>query len=127
VSKLPFTRQPLSVWVRLAAFFSFLALLSALVAPASMLAEEVRTGQLGGVCHVSPNPDGDGAIGSGNAPQADAHCELCCALGWALPPLAVAAIPCFAGHQVAAANFPAAFAVTIAGLPFSRGPPALLS
>lgn len=115
------------MWARLAALLGFLAVLSALVAPVSMLAEELRTGQLGGVCHVSPHPDGDGAIGSGDAPQAGAHCDLCGALGWALPPLAVAAIPCFAGHRVAAANFPAAAAVTIPGLPFSRGPPALLT
>lgn len=70
---------------------------------------------------------GDAAAGTGDSQQPGAHCDLCGALGWTLPPLAVASIPCFAGHQVAAANFPAAFAVTIAGLPFSRSPPALLS
>ena len=39
-----------SPWVRLAAFMAFLAVLSALWAPVSMLAQEVRTGQLGGGC-----------------------------------------------------------------------------
>ena len=92
-----------------------------------MLAQEVRSGQLSGICYTSPVSGSDAAAGTGDSQQPGAHCDLCGALGWTLPPLAVASIPCFAGHQVAAANFPAAFAVTIAGLPFSRGPPALLS
>jgi hypothetical protein len=109
-----------------AAFLGFLAVLSALVAPASMLAEEVRTGQLGGICHVL-NAFPDGTSDTGDAPQAGAHCDLCGALGWALPPTAVAAIPCFAGQQVALVDFPSDVAATIPGLPFSRGPPALLN
>lgn len=92
-----------------------------------MLAEEVRTGQLGGICSVNAASGSSADADPGDAPQAGAHCDLCGALGWALPPLAVTAIPCFAGQQVAAADFPAATAVTIAGLPFSRGPPALLN
>lgn len=120
-------RPTLSVWARLTAFLSFLAVLSALVAPASMLAQEVRTGQLGGVCHFNALTGSLADAGSGDAPQAGAHCDLCGALGWALPPQPVMAIPCFAGVQVAAADFPADVVATNPGLPFSRGPPVLLN
>lgn len=121
----PSAPQRLPAWARLAAFFSFLAVLSALLAPISLLAEEVRTGQLGGLCSASAVSSISADDGSGDAPQAGAHCDLCASLGWALPPLPVTAIPCFAGEQVAAADFPADVVTTIPGLPFSRGPPAL--
>jgi hypothetical protein len=113
------------MWARLAAFLSFLAVLSALLAPVSMLAEEVRTGKLGGICSVNTAVAGDSDSGTGDAPQSGSHCELCGALGLALLPLAFFAIPCFAGSQVASADFPAAASAAIPGLPFSRGPPAL--
>lgn len=125
VSSRPYTQIPLSVWARLAAFLSFLAVLSALVAPLSMLAEEVRTGQLGGICSLNAVSGIGADAGPGDAPQAGAHCDLCASLGWALPPLAVSAIPCFAGQQVAALDFPAHVIATNPGLPFSRGPPVL--
>lgn len=117
---------PLPVWVRLAAWLSFLAVLSALLAPLSRLAEEVRTGQLGGICSLSAIKGNNPDAGSGDAPQSGMHCDLCGAPGWLLPPLAVCAIPCFAGQQVANADFPANGPVKPPGLPFSRGPPALL-
>ena len=41
---------------------SFLAVVSALIAPASMLAEEVRTGKLGGLCSLSKAVDGSGGV-----------------------------------------------------------------
>ncbi|MEO6321256.1 MAG: DUF2946 family protein [Polaromonas sp.] len=126
MSHRPSLRPPLSVWAHLAAFLSFLAVLSALLAPVSMLAEEVRTGQLGGICSLNAVSGSSADSDSGDAPQAGAHCDLCTSLGWALPPLAVAAIPCFAGQQVAAVDFPADVATAVPGLPFSRGPPALL-
>jgi len=118
-------RPPLSVWTRLAACLSFLALLSALWAPVSMLAEEVRTGQLGNFCSASAlsahNPDSPGdALHSGS------NCELCGTIGLIPPSLAVCAVPFFAGHRVAVADFPADLATTISGLPFSRGPPSVL-
>ncbi len=119
--------SPSAPWVRLAAFLGFLAVLAALAAPASMLAQEVRSGQLGGVCGVSAMVGGNAGPGSGEAPQAGSHCDMCGALGWALPSLAVAAIPCFAGHHVAAPGAPAILSSAVAGLPFSRGPPLLLS
>ena len=122
----PVFRPPLAVWARLAAFLSFLAVLSALLAPVSMLAEEVRTGQLGGICGVKAASSGNPDSGSGDAPQPGSHCDLCGALGWALPPLTISVSPCFAGQQVAAADFPADATTAVTGLPFSRGPPTLL-
>ena len=113
------------MWARLAAWLSFLAVLSALWAPVSMLAQDVRTGQLGGICSVNTDLASASDAGSGDAPQAGMHCDLCASLGWVPPPLAVAAIPCFPGQQVAAVDFPANLTAAIPGLPFSRGPPAL--
>ena len=92
-----------------------------------MLADEVRTGQLSAVCHFSPAPNSDADSRAGDGPSAGAHCDLCGALGWALPPLGAAPIACFAGCQVAAVDFSAVVAVATLGLPFSRGPSALLS
>ncbi|MDB5932597.1 MAG: hypothetical protein JWR60_4304 [Polaromonas sp.] len=127
VSNRPSTRPFLSAWARLAAFLSFLAVLSALLAPVSLLAEEVRTGKLGGLCSVNTGAGFGADNGAADAEQPGAHCDLCVSLGWAMPPLAVRIVPSFAGHFVAVANFPARVARTIPGLPFSRGPPVLLS
>ncbi|MDB5870391.1 MAG: hypothetical protein JWP96_2723 [Polaromonas sp.] len=121
------THPPQSLRARLAAWLSFLAVLSALLAPVSMLAQEVRTGKLGGLCSLNAVSGLGASNGAGDAPQADAHCEMCVSLGWAMPPLAVWTIPTFAGHRVAAIDFPARVAATIPGLPFSRGPPVLLT
>ena len=98
-------------------------MLSALLTPVSLLAEEVRTGKLGGICSLRAVPGTSPDAGSDAAPPAGTHCELCGAPGWLLPPLAVRAIPCFAGEQVANADFPADVAGGPPGLPFSRGPP----
>ncbi|MES2508617.1 MAG: hypothetical protein V4625_01740 [Pseudomonadota bacterium] len=124
----PSSRQRPTLWARFAAFLSFLAVMSALVAPASMLAEEVRTGKLGGVCAVNSAFQGsaDGAVSAdGDAGNTGSHCELCGSLGMALPPLEVASVPCVPGTQVADASLPSHHAGSIPGLPFSRGPPAL--
>ena len=119
-------RRHLTVWARLSAFLGSLAVLAALAAPLSMLTQDVRTGRLGGTCSV--NAVAGISIGADphEAAQGATHCDLCASLDWALPPLAVVAIPSFAGQQAAMVDFPAALAVTIPGLPFSRGPPALL-
>ena len=117
-----------SLWARVAAFLSFLAVMSALVAPVSMLAEEVRTGKLGGICSVNTTTQGsqDAAdTGGGNASKAGSHCELCGSLGLALPPMPLVSIPCDPGNMVADASAPAHRAESDSGLPFSRGPPAL--
>jgi len=127
VSHRPSAPQRLPAWARLAVFFSFLAVLLALVAPLSMLAEEVRTGQLGGICSANAVSGSSADASSGNASQAGAQCDLCVALGWALLRQPVTAIPSFAGVQVATADFPADVVATNPGLPFSRGPPARLT
>ena len=115
------------LWARIAAFLSFLAVMSALVAPVSMLAEEVRSGKLGGICTVNTASQGSpesANTGSGTS-TAGSHCELCGSLGLALPPLPVASIPCDPGNTVANASAPAHRAESVSGLPFSRGPPAI--
>lgn len=101
-------------------------MLSALLAPVSMLAEEVRTGQLGSICGVNAASSHSG-IGSGSddSPQAGSPCDLCGMLGLALPPLTVSAIPCFPGNQLVAVYSLAGLATVVTGLPFSRGPPQL--
>lgn len=116
------------LWARFAAWLGLLAVFSALLAPVSMLAEEVRTGKLGGLCTVAAGglsaAAGDLPGGDESSPAA-AHCDLCGSTGPALPP------------QDQAGVFPAPFTAMVAvfpeavrpasapGLPFSRGPPAL--
>ncbi|SFU88319.1 hypothetical protein SAMN05216350_10771 [Polaromonas sp. YR568] len=116
------------IWERLAAWLAFLAVLSALWAPVSMLAQDVRTGKLGGVCTVNTfdaaSADSN-TSGDTGAAQSGIRCDLCGSVALVLPVLPEAAVPCFAGNEVVAANFPAATSAAIPGLPFSRGPPAL--
>lgn len=125
VSRRSSCHSPPSVWSRFAAWLGFLAVLSALVTPVSLLAEEVRTGKLGGICSLRAVPGNGPDAGLDAAPHAGTHCELCGAPGWLLPPLAVCAIQSFAGQQLADDGFPADVAVRPTGLPYSRGPPAL--
>lgn len=113
------------MWARLAAFLGFLAVLSALWAPLSMLAKELRTGQLGGVCSVNTAFASSSDAGADDAPQAGSHCDLCGSMGWAVPQLTAFAIPCFPGHLVAQVDYPADLTTAVPGLPFSRGPPVL--
>jgi hypothetical protein len=122
----PTPRQPLPVWERLATWLAFLAVLSALWAPVSMLAQDVQTGKLGGICSIntaSSNASGDAA--DGDAGSTGLRCDLCASPGLALPPLPVATAPCFSGDYVAVADVPASAGAAVPGLPFSRGPPAL--
>jgi hypothetical protein len=116
------------LWARFAAWLGFLAVFSALLAPVSMLAEDMRTGKLGGLCAVasgaSSTAAGDLSGGDESSPAA-AHCDFCGSTGPALPP------PYRAG--VFPAPIPAMVAVfddavhsaSSPGLPFSRGPPAV--
>ena len=123
-------RPPSALWTRFAAFLGFLAVLLALVSPISMLAEEVRTGKLGGVCSLNTltasAPDA-GTPGDSGTPATSSHCDVCGSLAWALPLLAVVTIPSFPGSQVAAVFLPADVAASSVSLPFSRGPPVLLN
>jgi hypothetical protein len=109
------------LWARFAAWLGFMAVAAALLAPVSMLAEEVRTGKLGGLCNAGK------ALSQGtddSSPPAS-HCELCGSSGPGLlssPPavglsVAVTAAAFVVREPVHSASSP--------GLPFSRGPPAL--
>jgi hypothetical protein len=94
---------------------------AALLAPVSMLAEDVRTGQLGGLCSVAggSQPAGDDTLPTGG------HCDLCGPAGLALLPLS----PTSARHTTVTALAvvfeDAVRSASSPGLPFSRGPPAL--
>ena len=63
------------MWQRIAAFFSFVALASALLAPSALLAEEVRTGKLGGLCGISGVSGAEQGDADGAPPQN--HCDAC--------------------------------------------------
>lgn len=120
----PASRLTLPIWERLAAWLAFLAVLSALWAPVSMLAQDVKTGKLGGICSVntvSSNAGGDAV--DGDAGATGLRCDLCASPGLVLPPLPLATTPCFSGTDVAASDLPAATGAAVPGLPFSRGPP----
>ena len=95
-------------------------MLLALIGPAATLAEEVRTGKLGGVCAVSAAL-GDGA----DAAFPVSHCDSCGSLAFALPPFAAQGIPTSAGRHVAGIHLSFDLAARISGLPPNRGPPAL--
>jgi hypothetical protein len=120
------TARPL--WARLAAWGGLLAVFSALLAPVSMLAEDVRTGQLGGVCgagSAAAFTGAQGGTGSDESPlAASMHCDLCCSFALGLPPHHPS------GHTAAIPEMVAVFDATFQhtyslGLPFSRGPPAV--
>lgn len=122
----PASRLTPPVWERLAAWLAFLAVLSALWAPLSMLAQDVKTGKLGGICSVNTaSSDAGGDSTGGDAGSTGVRCDLCASPGLVLPPLPVTASPCFAGTAVAVADVPATAGTAVPGLPFSRGPPAL--
>jgi hypothetical protein len=117
------------LWSRFAAFLSFVAVLSALLAPTSMLAEEVRTGKLGGICsakssvNTSLASQNAGDVGGGVS-QTGSHCDLCGSLTLAPPPLPAAAMPALpTGDQLASLDRPIVLSGAIPGLPPGRGPP----
>jgi hypothetical protein len=112
------------LWKRIAAFLSFVAVLSALVAPAAILAEDVRTGKLGGVCLVNTaaNPAVDG---SSDVTPTDPHCDMCGSLALVLSLFDAQAIPSDPSQQVAGIDLLFDLAARISGLPPSRGPPVL--
>ena len=94
-----------------------------------MLADDVRTGKVGGVCHVNTASLASAGTSDGGAANGGAitggPCELCGILALVLPPLPVLGIPSFAGTRVSRVSLPASPAESVPGLPFSRGPPAL--
>jgi hypothetical protein len=116
----PRSSLTLPLWKRIAAFLSLVAVLSALVAPAATLAEEVRTGKLGGVCLVNTSADVNG-----DAAPSGSHCDSCGSLAFALPPFTAQTLPSQPDQQVAGIDLSFDLAARISGLPPSRGPPAL--
>lgn len=102
-------------------------MLLALLAPVFMLAQDVQSGKLGGVCSLSnlvASSSTDTAAADGRSAQPKGtHCELCSAPGVMLPLLALLVIPTFPGGDIAAVFLPAYRAESIPGLPPSRGPP----
>jgi len=119
----PTNRPTLPVWERLAAWLAFLAVLSALWAPVSMLAQDVQTGKLGGICSANTSSSAAGDVSDGDAGSTGLRCDLCGSPGLVLPPLPVAPAACFSGTPVAVAAVPAVIGAAVPGLPFSRGPP----
>lgn len=107
-------------------WLGLLAVFSALVAPVALLAEEVRTGQLGGLCSAQSRSAADPASGGETTLQAGSHCDWCSSVGLAPPPLGAPALqPSAPNPQVTLSGFPADLATCVTGLPFGRGPPAL--
>jgi len=102
------------------------AVFAALIAPVSMLAEDVRTGQLGGLCSVSTTGPGAAFDASGNPDEASsgAHCDLCGSAGAGLPTLQRSCAIVAPVTTRLAVFDDAVRAVPAPGLPFSRGPPA---
>ena len=122
----PAPRSVLSVWSRWVACLGMVAVVAALWAPVAMLAQEARTGVLGGVCSASAGSDSHADPTASTTPHAAMHCDLCCTALLPLPQLPASVIPSVPGPHVAVADVPAHWATVVAGLPFSHGPPTLL-
>lgn len=121
---MPTTSSSRPLWARFAAWLGFVAVFSALLAPVTMLAEEVRTGKLGGLCSVAAGTL-DAGSGDSSDGLAGSHCDLCGSAGPGLPPLQQSSVFPAAVTAMAAVIQDAARSASSPGLPFSRGPPAL--
>jgi hypothetical protein len=132
VSRINFHRPFLRpLWARLAVWLSFLAVLSALGAPAAALSMDMRSGKLGGVCNVDSSKGAAFSAASSPA-QGDAqedadhaHCTWCGSPGLAWLPAGLPAGSPTPVQHMAAVPAPSARALQVTGLPFSRGPPSL--
>ncbi|MDB5742918.1 MAG: hypothetical protein JWR68_1233 [Polaromonas sp.] len=99
-------------------------MLSALLAPVSLLAEEVRTGKLGGLCSARMAPAGSLDAGTQEAASLSPHCDWCGSSALGLPPLPLGVAVPVARFHVDAVAVAAVLPASVTGLPFSRGPPA---
>jgi hypothetical protein len=99
--------------------------LSALAAPVSLLAQEVGSGKLSGLCSAAPVMGGL-TQGEPGLSHPGGHCSLCASCALALPPLAVFTQAAFLSYELALGMVPSDRSVIVSGLPFSRGPPGLL-
>ena len=118
---MPATPNFRPLWARFAAWLGFLAVFCALLAPVSMLAEDVRTGQLGGLCSVA----GGNQPGNDDASPANGHCALCGSTGLGLLPLYQADAGFAAASAMVVVFQNGVRSAALSGLPFSRGPPIL--
>ncbi|WP_332776187.1 DUF2946 family protein [Polaromonas sp.] len=116
------------MWTRFAAWLGLVAVFAALLSPASMLAEELRTGKLGGICTVATAPIGDQpASGGGDGePQAGSHCDWCGSSGFMAAQWPASAHFTPLDHSVPAVALAAVFSASPFGLPFSRAPPPVI-
>ena len=89
-----------------------------------MLADEVRTGKLGGLCLVN-TVNGTTGSTSGDALPAGSHCDLCGSFALVLPAFTAQTLPSQPGQFVGGVDLPFDLTAAISGLPPSRGPPAL--
>jgi hypothetical protein len=124
----PNTSSSRPLWARFAAWLGFLAVFSALLAPVSLLAEDVRTGKLGGLCSVASQTGAAGAPGSSGSDDSSlttGHCDLCGSLGLGLLPLPQTEVVSAAVTTTAVVFDDAVRSASSPGLPFSRGPPAI--
>lgn len=102
-----------------------LAVFLALVAPATLLAEDMRTGKLGGLCSVQSRTAIDPASDENTGFFATSHCGGCFTASLAPPPMqASAPRQTRPVQRVAPIDCLADLAALVTGLPFSRGPPA---
>jgi len=97
---------------------------AALVAPVSLLAQDVGSGKLGGLCAAGPVTDGL-QIGESAPSHPGGHCSLCASTGLAQLPLAVFTQAPALSYELAMRMAPSDRAVIVSGLPYSRGPPVL--
>ena len=106
----------------MASWLGLLAVLSALGAPVALLAQELVTGKLGGLCRAELAPIGLAQTGTESAPNTG-HCDLCSAPALAMPPSTGLSWSAPAGLQQARRLVRANPLALGPGLPFSRGPP----
>ena len=126
VTSFPNHLRRLPLWGKVSTFLSFLAVVSALLAPVAMLAEDVQTGKLGGLCSAASSTAfgvaGNGAVD--NEAAGGSHCDLCSSLAFAMAPFAKLGSPTGVGQQIVGLDVAFNLAARINGLPPSRGPPA---
>ncbi len=107
-------------FARLALLLSFLAVFAALITPSLLLADELRTGKLGGICSA-----GKSTGGSDDNALDGYHCDTCGSLAFALPIFCLPATLVKPGKQLAGFDLSFALDARISGLPPNRGPPVL--